>query len=238
MEHTAAQDGGSAGSLSPSSLSPADGGDRTKAANPGPDSPFAFSLSLAATAFTQSQLIDPAAPQAALVGRSNVGKSSLINALARRKSLAKISAAPGKTRSINYYRLESTRGYLVDLPGYGYARCSQGERDKWARLASWYFCNTPGLRTLFLLLDARLPPQKSDKELVLFASTLSLPLLPVLTKADKCSGRELRNCADAWKKFLGQKDIPATSALEKTGISALRECIRRALAEEPASAYT
>ena len=231
MKRAAAQDDGLAGGLSPSTSDSADGGDRAGSATSGPGSPFGFSLDLAATAFTQSQLIDPAAPQVALVGRSNVGKSSLINALAGRKSLAKISAEPGKTRSINYYRLTSTKGYLVDLPGYGYARRSQGERDKWAYLATWYLCNTPGLRTLLLLLDARLPPQKSDKELVLFASARSLPLLPVLTKADKCSRRELRNCADAWEKLLGQKDVPATSALEKTGIFALQERIWRVLAQ-------
>jgi GTP-binding protein len=89
-------------------------------------SPVPLPLTLAATAFTREQLIHPETSQAALAGRSNVGKSSLINALAGRKALAKVSAVPGKTRSINYYQLGPAMCFLVDLPGYGYARCSRG----------------------------------------------------------------------------------------------------------------
>lgn len=182
-------------------------------------------LLLTVTAFTENQLVAHASPQAALVGRSNVGKSSLINALAGRKALAKVSAAPGKTRSVNYYRLGETDGYLVDLPGYGYAKCSRAERNKWAELMTHYFRNTPGLRAVLLLLDSRLSPQKADKELLAYATGLSLLVVPVFTKADKCSKRELRNCRSAWEALLGHRQAHVTSATAKTGIAALREHI-------------
>ncbi|MDL2316775.1 ribosome biogenesis GTP-binding protein YihA/YsxC, partial [Desulfovibrio sp. OttesenSCG-928-A18] len=175
------------------------------------------SLSLEVTAFTRAQLHCPEAAQAALAGRSNVGKSSLINALAGRKALAKVSAAPGKTRSINYYRLGKEEAFLVDLPGYGYARCSQAERAKWAALLEHYLRSTPGLRALVLLLDARLTPQKSDLELLSYAAALGLPLHPVLTKADKCSKRELQTCLNAWSAFVPQESLLASSARNGQG---------------------
>ena len=183
-------------------------------------------LLLEATAFTLGQLIHPDAAQVALAGRSNVGKSSLINALAGRKTLAKVSATPGKTRSVNYYRVGKTDAYLVDLPGYGYAQCSQSERNKWADLLQQYLKGTPGLRALALLLDARLLPQKLDRDLLAFADSLSLPVLPVLTKADKCSKRELNTCTRAWEALIG-RNLLATSAHNKSGIDILwKELLR------------
>ena len=178
-------------------------------------------LSLEATAFTLGQLICPEAPQAALAGRSNVGKSSLVNALASRKALAKTSATPGKTRSINYFRIDGTPGYLVDLPGYGYARCSQAERNKWAELTQRYLTGTPGLRAVILLLDSRLLPQQLDMELLAFASALSLRVVPVLTKADKCSKKELDACRRAWSPLLGNSAMIASSARKRTGLPEL-----------------
>ncbi len=172
-------------------------------------------LILEATSFTLGQLIHPEAPQVALAGRSNVGKSSLINALANRKSLAKVSATPGKTRSVNYYRVDKTDAFLVDLPGYGYAQCSQAERNKWAELLQHYLKETPGLRSLFLLLDSRLPPQKLDRELLAFAESLSLPVLLVLTKADKCNKKELDACTRAWEALAGHEKILITSASQR-----------------------
>ena len=182
-----------------------------------PGKPFP-ALHLEATAFNQKQPIHPEAPQVALAGRSNVGKSSLVNALAGRKSLAKVSATPGKTRSVNYYRIGETGAYLVDLPGYGYARCSQSEREAWGRLLEYYCTQTPGLKGLVLLLDARLAPQKSDKELLSFALGLSLPLTPVLTKADKCSKKELAETMRAWEPFTGKAAMLVSSARVKTGL--------------------
>ena len=88
-----------------------------------------------------------------------MGKSSLINALANRKELAKISASPGKTRSLNFFRVRPHNYWLVDLPGYGYARCSKRERENWAGLINAYLTRTPGLRAVALLIDSRLPPR-------------------------------------------------------------------------------
>ena len=178
-------------------------------------------LTLEATAFTEGQFIFPEAPQVAFAGRSNVGKSSLINALAGRKALAKVSATPGKTRSINYYRLAGFDAFLVDLPGYGYAKCSHEERNTWARLMTGYFNNTPGLRGLVVLLDARLPPQAADLEMVAFACAHSLSLLPVLTKTDKCNKKELSACMQAWGVHLDRHSLLPTSAKDKKGVEAL-----------------
>lgn len=180
-----------------------------------------FTLSLEATAFNSGQLIEPEAPQIAFAGRSNVGKSSLINALAGRKGLAKVSATPGKTRSINYYRINAGPAFLVDLPGYGYAKCSKEERNKWAALLDLYFRRTPGLAGLALLLDARLAPQQADREMLAFALSLGLPVLPVLTKADKCSQKALSVCMRAWGALLDQDGIVATSAEKKRGLEEL-----------------
>ncbi|MDL2207717.1 ribosome biogenesis GTP-binding protein YihA/YsxC [Desulfovibrio sp. OttesenSCG-928-F20] len=178
-------------------------------------------FSLEATAFTLAQLVHAEAPQLALAGRSNVGKSSLINALARRKNLAKISATPGKTRSVNYYRIDAGQAFIVDLPGYGYAKCSREERDKWARLIGHYLKETPGLKGLVLLLDARLPPQRPDRDLLGFALALSLPVLPVLTKADKCSKRELQATVRAWSVFVDEKSLLAVSSEQRSGLEDL-----------------
>ena len=186
-------------------------------------------LLLEATAFTLGQLIRPEAPQIALAGRSNVGKSSLVNALAGRKALAKVSATPGKTRSVNYYRLDGADAYLVDLSGYGYAQCSQAERNKWAELLRHYLEKTPGLRALVLLLDARLSPQKLDKELLAFAFSLRLPVLPVLTKADKCAKKELDACRRAWEPFLERTAILTTSAKNRSGTDELWQALLRLL---------
>jgi GTP-binding protein len=186
-------------------------------------------LELACTAFTRKQLLQPEQPQIAVAGRSNVGKSSLINALAGRRNLAKTSATPGKTRSINYYRLRGADSYVVDVPGYGYARSSQAEQEKWAELLRYYFKNTPGLRALLLLLDARLPPQKADKELLAYAAGLGLPVLAVLTKADKCAKRELAATLRAWEALIGKGDILVSSAKTRQGMEALGERILKTL---------
>jgi len=189
------------------------------------------SLVLETTAFNKAQLIHPDAPQVALAGRSNVGKSSLVNALAGRKALAKVSATPGKTRSINYYHIGKSGAYIVDLPGYGYARCSQEERNAWARLMTCYLSNTQGLRGLILLLDARLPPQKADLELLAFAGSYTLTLLPVLTKADKCNKKELAACMHAWGAHLDRTALLSTSAKDKTGMEKLWEAVLRMLSQ-------
>ena len=187
-----------------------------------------FFLTLLTTAFSRSQVEEQLALletrqacQIALAGRSNVGKSSLINALANRRQLAKVSSTPGKTRSVNFYWVEPTGFALVDLPGYGYARCSQEEKNNWASLISFYLTNNPSLRALALLLDCRIPPQALDKELALFARERGIPLLPVLTKIDKCTQNERSRRQLEWSRLLGGLRPLTVSAKEKRGIAEL-----------------
>ncbi len=160
-------------------------------------------LILENTAYTLEQLQGLRVPQIALAGRSNVGKSSLVNALAGCKGLAKTSSTPGKTRSINFYRVDPDSYYVVDLPGYGYARCSKVEREKWARMIKTYLTQTPAVCGIAVLLDSRLSPQKLDQELVAFAAHAGIPILPVLTKADKCKQQERAKRQREWRELLG-----------------------------------
>ena len=177
-------------------------------------------LTLETTAYTLEQLISMPEAQIALAGRSNVGKSSLINALAGRKKLAKVSSTPGKTRSVNYYKVSPHNFYLVDLPGYGYARASHSEREKWAHLLERYLVECRSLKALALLLDSRLEPQALDKNLASFARTNGLNIVPVLTKADKCSQRERAARQKEWQELLNVKPV-LTSSSSRLGMEEL-----------------
>lgn len=133
-------------------------------------------------------------PEIALLGRSNVGKSSLINAVTQRKKLAKSSSTPGKTRTINFYAINQS-WYFVDLPGYGYAKVSKQERKNWGKLIETYLEKRPFLKGVILLLDIRHPPQSNDVEMKNWLDYHGIPYLLVATKADKISrsarGRQL-----------------------------------------------
>jgi len=174
-------------------------------------------LTLESTIFTIKQLEEvPQEQQIALAGRSNVGKSSLVNCLAgRSKGLAKTSATPGKTRSLNFYRTNAGL-YLVDLPGYGYARCSKSEREKWAKLVDRYLQQAGDrLLAVTVLLDCRLEPQRLDRELTAYLTGMGQTVVPVLTKADKCKQAQRAACVKDWKALL-----PGSSPLlfsSKTG---------------------
>lgn len=163
---------------------------------------MSHSLILEKTIYTVDQLTEMPLPQLALAGRSNVGKSSLVNRLANRKSLAKTSATPGKTRSLNFYRVLPEEFYLVDLPGYGYARCSKTERQKWAELIQAYLQHNIYLRGVVALLDSRLLPQSIDLELVTWLGAQGIEVIPVLTKADKCKQNVRSASQAAWQQFL------------------------------------
>ncbi|BDV01095.1 putative GTP-binding protein EngB [Thermodesulfomicrobium sp. WS] len=185
-------------------------------------------LTLESTIYTPRQMQLPDAPQLALAGRSNVGKSSLINALAGRRTLAKTSSTPGKTRSINLYRVTPGDFYLADLPGYGYARASHADRDAWARLIHAYLTDNPHLRALVVLLDSRLAPQQLDMDLVAYAQEHHIPLLPVLTKVDKTSLKERAQVARRWADILGTPEPPlAVSSRTGLGIAHLWRSIER-----------
>ena len=157
---------------------------------------------------------------------SNVGKSSVINKLLNRKNFARVSAQPGKTIHINYFTIDKAM-YLVDLPGYGYAKCSQEERKSWAKLIEYYLTNTPTLKALALLLDCRIPPQALDRDLADFARGHGIPLLPVLTKADKCTQVERSKRQQEWSRLLnGIMPLPVSSK-DMRGVDALWSELRR-----------
>ncbi|KAA9339638.1 YihA family ribosome biogenesis GTP-binding protein [Hymenobacter busanensis] len=130
---------------------------------------------------------EPALPEYAFIGRSNVGKSSLINMLTGRSGLAKTSSLPGKTQLINHF-LINEQWYLVDLPGYGYARVSKESRANWAKMIRAYLEKRTNLSCVFVLIDSRLPPQAVDLEFITMLGEMSVPFVLVFTKADKQSG--------------------------------------------------
>ena len=137
------------------------------------------------TAVKAGQFPKEELPAITLVGRSNVGKSSLINALAGRKKLAKVSATPGKTRSVNFYRVEPYNFYLVDLPGYGYAKVSDAEKRRWKGLIEGYLEADRELCLVVQLLDARHAPSADDRTMLDYLVQREIPFLVVLTKMDK-----------------------------------------------------
>jgi GTP-binding protein len=128
-------------------------------------------------------------PEVAFSGRSNVGKSSLLNKLVRRKALARVSQTPGKTREINFFRVNDAF-YLVDLPGYGYARVSKTLRDRWRQIIERYLRTSRTLRGIVQLVDARHPPTPDDLRMLDFLSEIELPTLVALTKIDKLRANE------------------------------------------------
>jgi GTP-binding protein len=143
-------------------------------------------------------------PEVAFAGRSNVGKSSLLNALVRRKSFARVSRTPGRTREINFFRVNNTF-VLVDLPGYGYARISKTKKAEWRPMIESYLRRTTQLRGIVLLLDIRREPSEDDRAMLDFLADLGVPTIVALTKADKL------NKADSRQKVV---DVSRTLALE------------------------
>jgi len=180
------------------------------------------SFDLVKTAYVISQLEPSEEPQVALAGRSNVGKSSLINCLAGRKALAKVSSTPGKTQSVNFFRISPGDYTLVDLPGYGFARRSQEERAKWGKLIEHFLTGNPGLKAVAVLIDVRVTPQQSDLELVGWLRHEGIPILPVLTKCDKVNQREAAARQREWRDLLGGAATPICfSSVSKLGREAL-----------------
>jgi len=174
-------------------------------------------LKLEKTIYTLEQLTIPPISQVAIAGRSNVGKSSLLTCLAGQKKLAKISSSPGKTRSLNFYLVEPDNFYLVDLPGYGYAKCSKQEREKWAQLINSYLSNNAYLKAMAVLLDSRLKPQSLDLELISFLENNQIPLIPVLTKVDKCKQKEISASLKNWQVLLNKSAQDIILVSSKTG---------------------
>ena len=123
-------------------------------------------------------------PEYAFIGRSNVGKSSLINMLCRKKDLAKVSNTPGKTQTINYFDIDN-QWFMVDLPGYGYARISRTKREEWEKMIHYFLKNRRNLQYVFLLIDGMIPPQKIDMDFMNWLGENRVPFVIVYTKTDR-----------------------------------------------------
>ncbi len=158
------------------------------------------------------QFITPTKPMIAVCGKSNVGKSSFINMLANRKKLAKTSSEPGRTRLVNYF--DFGEFILADLPGYGFARVSKTEKEKWAKTLTSFFANKEDIAHVFMLADSRHDPTADDVQMIEFLNFNILPFTVVLTKADKLSRMKLKEHirAIAADLYLGEKNLIATSA--------------------------
>ncbi len=177
-------------------------------------------------------------PEYAFIGRSNVGKSSLINMLMNHKNLAKTSGRPGKTQLINHFLVDES-WYVVDLPGYGYAKTSKSSKQEFQKLITSYLSQRANMVAVFLLLDSRLEPQKNDLEFMRWLGENQVPFCLVFTKLDKLSSNEFgKNSARYKKRILVDWEILpqifATSAIGKIGrdemlayIGSLNEAIGR-----------
>ena len=172
----------------------------------------------------------PDRPEYAFIGRSNVGKSSLINMLTGRHSLAKISGKPGKTQLINHFIIDN-EWYLVDLPGYGYAQVSKTEREKFAGLINSYLTSRPNLLCIFVLVDARIPPQKIDLDFMTNLGDRGLPFVIAFTKIEKLGSAKLQAMLDMYRTTLLEtwEEVPQwfiTSAITAAGREEILSFIR------------
>jgi len=151
-----------------------------------------------------SQCPSDALPEYAFIGRSNVGKSSLINMITRRKKLAKVSHTPGKTKTLNYFRIDDA-WYLVDLPGYGYAKVSKTDRKSWGKMIRSYLANRTTLSCVFVLIDSRVPPQKLDLEFISWLGESQIPFMLIFTKVDKLKANALSSNVAAFNRELSKE---------------------------------
>ncbi len=166
-------------------------------------------------------------PEIALVGRSNVGKSSLINKFANQRGLAKSSSTPGKTRTINFYLINKS-WYMVDLPGYGYAKVSQQEKKRWGKMIEDYIQDRSQLRGVIMLLDIRHPPNDNDLTMKDWLMHHEIPLLLVATKADKIARGQRLKYLNVINQTLGlerQQTPICFSAQNGEGLDLLREAL-------------
>lgn len=173
-----------------------------------------------------AQLTPSDLPEIAFSGRSNVGKSSLINRVLGRKALARTSATPGKTATINFYRLPVMR--LVDLPGYGYARVSGSEKRRWSELIEGYFDDDRDLRLVLQLLDIRHAPSRDDVQMLDYMVERQIPFVAVLTKADKLNKTQRAERLAAFERELSDYEgvtVVPFSATTGEGAETLREIL-------------
>lgn len=180
-----------------------------------------------------SQLPESDRPEIIFSGRSNVGKSSLINKLCNRKNLARVSATPGKTATINFYTVDNV--YFVDLPGYGYAKVAQGERQRWDRLINSYFGQTRQNALLLQLLDSRHAPSADDRMMLKYLEHNQIPFVVALTKADKLRKSEKETIKEQFRQECspyGCKNVILTSASTGEGIAELQSLLENEVNKE------
>lgn len=188
---------------------------------------------LEAVAVKANQYPEDTMPEIAFAGRSNVGKSSLLNLLTNRKSLARVSGSPGKTRTINFYKVNKTFR-IVDLPGYGYAKVSKGMTKDWGPMMEEYFQKRQGLKKVIQLVDIRHAPSAQDVQMYEYLRHYGFDGLVVATKADKVSRNEMQKNLAVIKKTLqlGPEDIIIpVSALKRTGHDKLLDEMEKLLEE-------
>lgn len=179
-----------------------------------------------------SQLPASDLPEVVFSGRSNVGKSSLINRITNRKGIARVSATPGKTATINFFSLKDFM--LVDLPGYGYAKVSDSEKERWAELVEGYFADNRRFALVVQICDIRHKPTADDLQMIEYLSANNFPFVVVLTKKDKLNKTELTNQTEYYKELLSQYNAECYtfSALKGDGTDDIRAVIDRYLSQE------
>ena len=173
----------------------------------------------------------PTLPEYAFIGRSNVGKSSLINSIVNQKNLAKVSSKPGKTQLINHF-LINDKWYLVDLPGFGYAKISKTKRQEFQKMTSNYLSYRENLMCLFVLIDLRLKPQIIDQNFMQWLAIAKIPFKIVFTKSDKVNKNSVTKNIKKYKEYMLKEweEIPeifVTSSLKKTGLIEIENFINQ-----------
>jgi GTP-binding protein len=188
------------------------------------------------SALSPAQFPAPSVPEIAFLGRSNVGKSSLLNALLGSKQ-AKVSATPGRTRAINFFSItdspqrQQPQMYFADLPGYGYAKISKSISAEWPKFIEPYLAERPTLGLCLCLVDSNIPPQASDMQLIEFLKSTGRHLIVVATKADKLSGNGRTKAQAALRKGLDVDEVLLCSAKTGAGLKELWTAIQGAVAE-------
>ena len=182
---------------------------------------------------TVKQLPKSDMPEVVFSGHSNVGKSSLINKLVQRKALARVSAQPGKTATVNFYRLREFR--MVDLPGYGYAKVSMAEKDRWASLVEGYLSAERNIKLIIQIIDIRHKPTKDDYDMISFLYNCNAPFVIVLTKKDKLKKlafeKRIEEIVDELQDYEGVQLIPF-SAVTGEGLDEVKSVIEEYVADE------
>lgn len=181
------------------------------------------------SAASEKQFVRDGMPQLAFAGRSNVGKSSVINRLVNRKNFARVGASPGKTSQINYFKIDG-KLYLVDLPGYGYAKVSKKELGRWSELIEGYFNQDRNFALVVSLIDIRHEPSALDRHMVGFLIEAGFPFAIALTKADKLSKQQANKQRAMIERELALPEgtpVVLTSSAKGTGVDELRKLITR-----------